>query len=102
MTRIDQLTADHWERSGTRKPQRNYQLQQQDTDGPRALGEGISRCTKPGARLFAMELTFKGSRPMRTSIRALNWKQAEQFARNRHPDLASIVKLEALPSGPQH
>jgi hypothetical protein len=95
---IDQLTADHWERTGRRKRERNYQLQQIDTDGPRALGEGISRCSKAGAKLFAMELTFKGSRPMQTSIRALNWTQAEQFARNRHPELVSITRLSALPS----
>jgi hypothetical protein len=98
MTRIDQLTADHWQRSGTRKRERNYQLQQIDSDGPRALGEGISRTTRAGAKLFAMELTFKSSRPMRTSIRALNWRQAEQFARNRHPELVAIVRLKALPS----
>jgi hypothetical protein len=35
---------------------------------------------------------------MRTSIRALNWRQAEQFARNRHPDLLAIVRLSAMPS----
>lgn len=95
---IDQLTADHWQRTGHRKRERNYQLQQADTDAPRALGEGISRTTKAGAKLFAMELTFGGSRPMRTSIRALNWRQAEQFARNRHPDLLAIVRLSAMPS----
>jgi hypothetical protein len=33
---------------------------------------------------------------MRTSIRALNWRQAEQFARNRHPDLVSITRLSAM------
>jgi len=90
---IDQLTADHWQRTGHRKRERNYQLQQTDTDGPRALGEGISRTTKAGARLFLMELTFKGSRFMRTSIKALNWQQAEKFARNRHRDLVGITRL---------
>lgn len=93
---IDQLAADHWERSGTRKRQRSYQLQYTETDGHRALGEGISRTTKPGAKLFAMELKLPGSRPMRTSIRALNWRQAEQFARNRHPDVLAITRLPTL------
>ena len=95
MTRIDQLAPDHWERTGRRK-ERNYQLQYTDTDAPQALGEGISRTTKPGAKLFAMELKLPGSRPMRTSIRALNWRQAEQFARNRHPELQSITRLPTL------
>jgi hypothetical protein len=96
MTRIDQLAPDHWERTGRRKPERNYQLQYTDIDAPLALGEGISRTTQAGAKLFAMELKLPGSRPMRTSIRALNWRQAEQFARNRHPELQSITRLPTL------
>ena len=96
MSRIDKLNPDHWQRTGRRKPQRNYQLQYTDTDAPTALGEGISRTTKPGAKLFAMELKLPNSRPMRTSIRALNWRQAEQFARNRHPGLQAITRLPAL------
>jgi hypothetical protein len=41
-----------------------------------------------------MLLRFENARPMRCTIRALSWKQAEAFARNRHPGLAGLERLQ--------
>jgi hypothetical protein len=97
---IDQLPPAHWERTGRKTRERSYLLHQLDTNGPRAQGEGLTRTDKPGTRLFAMELAFSAGRPMRTTIRARTWQQAEKFARNRHPDTTTITRLNALPSRP--
>jgi hypothetical protein len=85
---ITNLTADNW----TKKP-RNYLLPVLDNDEPLATGEGLTRTSAAAARLFHMLVHFGHSRPMRCTIRALSWSQAEQFARNRHPDLARIERL---------
>ncbi len=85
---INNLTADNW----TKKP-RNYQLPVLEHDEPQAVGEGLTRTSKAGSRLFDMLVHFNHSRPMRCTIRALSWEQAEQFAANRHPDLARIERL---------
>jgi hypothetical protein len=81
----------------TARPQPNYALPSQDSTEPQAVGEGLTRTSAPAARLFHMLLTFHDAKPMRCIIRALNWHQAEAFARNRHPTLASIQRLAAGP-----
>ena len=90
-TRMAQLSPDSWERHGQ---QASYTLPWLDTTEPHATGEGLTRTAAPAARLFHMLLRFENARPMRCTIRALNWKQAEAFARNRHPGLAGLERLQ--------
>ena len=62
------------------------------TDEPTHTGEGITRTSDPKARLWPVTVTFStGSRPMRTTIRALSAGQAEQFARARHPYARTVA-----------
>lgn len=70
-----------------------YAMPWYDTTEPLAVGEGLTYTSKPGAKLFTMQLQFSNARPMRCSIRALNWRQAEAFAKNRHPNLSSNTRL---------
>jgi hypothetical protein len=90
-TRMAQLNPDSWERHGK---QASYALPWLDTTEPQAVGEGLTRTSAPAARLFTMQLTFENARPMRCTIRALNWRQAEAFARNRHPGIAGLERLQ--------
>jgi hypothetical protein len=89
---ITSFNPDSWVKDVPAKP-RNYLLPVLEHDEPQATGEGLTRTSKAGANLFDMVVHFNSSRPMRTTIRALTWAQAEQFARNRHPDLARIERL---------
>ena len=89
---ITNLNTTSWSKTMPAKP-RNYLLPVLEHDEPLATGEGLTRTSKPGTALFHMLVHFKSSRPMRCTIRAISWSQAEQFARNRHPDLASIERL---------
>lgn len=95
--RMGQLNPDDWQRHGK---QAVYTLPWLDTSEPQAVGEGLTRTSSPGARLFHMLLTFENARPMRATVRALNWRQAEQFARNRHPTLATIQRLPQAGQNP--
>ena len=62
------------------------------TEEPIQCGEGITRTSDVSARLWPVEVTFGAdARPLRTTIRALSTKQAEQFARNRHPHARTVV-----------
>jgi hypothetical protein len=62
------------------------------SDEPTHWGEGITRTNDPRARLWPVTVTFTtGSRPMRTTIRAVSAGQAEQFARARHPYARSVA-----------
>lgn len=88
--RMGQLSPDDWQRHGK---EASYALPWLDTTEPQATGEGLTRTSSGAARLFHMLLTFENARPMRCTVRALNWRQAEAFARNRHPALASITRL---------
>lgn len=90
-TRMAELSPDDWRRSGK---QASYVMPWLDTTEPQAVGEGLTRTSSPAARLFHMLLTFENARPMRCTVRALNWSQAEQFARNRHPGLAGLERLQ--------
>ena len=55
-------------------------------------GEGFTRTSDPKAKLWPVVITFaSGARPMRTTIRAVGAKQAEIFARNRHPYVRSVA-----------
>jgi hypothetical protein len=92
---ITNLNTTRWNKTMPAKRQ-SYVLPVLDNDEPLATGEGLTRTSKPGSALFHMLVHFKSSRPMRCTIRAISWSQAEAFARNRHPDLASIERL------PQH
>jgi hypothetical protein len=90
-TRMATLTPDDWRRSGQ---QASYVMPWLDTTEPKAVGEGLTRTAAPAARLFPMLLTFTNAAPMRTEIRAISWSQAEKFARNRHPNLSAIERLQ--------
>ena len=62
------------------------------TDEPTHVGEGITRTSDPKARLWPVTVTFTtGSRPMKTTIRAVSAGQAEQFARARHPYARAVA-----------
>jgi hypothetical protein len=62
------------------------------TDEPTHVGEGITRTSDPKAKLWPVTVTFTtGSRPMKTTIRAISAGQAEQFARARHPYARTVA-----------
>jgi len=50
------------------------------------LGEGISRTSERGARLWSVDVMFPGNRVMRTTILAKNNSQALKFSKNRYPN----------------
>ena len=64
-----------------------------DMDAPLSSGEGITRTSAKVTRLYSMAVWFQADKPMRTSIRAISKKQAESFARARHP---TLTRLEFL------
>lgn len=64
-----------------------------DDDPCRHAGEGITRTTEPGTRLWPVEIRWPGVRPMRCTIRATSKRQARQFAERRHPNASSIEIL---------
>jgi hypothetical protein len=53
---------------------------------PTHVGEGITYTTKPGARLWALEVPFPGNASLRCTVRAISQRQAVQFAAARHPN----------------
>lgn len=55
------------------------------TDEPTHGGEGITRTSKPGSRLYFLEIPFPRRHMMRCTIRATSQRQALQFAAARHP-----------------
>lgn len=61
-----------------------------DDDACQFAGEGITRTSTPGARLWPVEIRWPGVRPMRCTIRATSKRQAYQFAERRHPNARSI------------
>jgi hypothetical protein len=66
------------------------------TDDPCLVrGEGITRCTSPGATLWPYEVVFpSGSgRPMTGKIRALDRAQARRLLHNCHPNALSVRVL---------
>jgi hypothetical protein len=91
---ITNLAPDNWQTTTPpAQPQHNYTLPWLDSTEPQAVGEGLTRTSSGAARLFHMLLEFTNARPMRCTVRALNWRQAEAFARNRHPNLAALTRL---------
>lgn len=55
-------------------------------------GEGITRTSDPKAKLWPVTITFTtGVSALRTTIRAIGPKQAEQFARARHPNVRTVA-----------
>jgi hypothetical protein len=54
-------------------------------------GEGITRTTNPRAQLYQFEVRMDRLRPLRGTISATSRKQAEQFARARHPNATQIT-----------
>lgn len=64
-----------------------------DDDACQSAGEGITRTSEPGAKLWPVEIRWPGCRPMRCTIRAISKRQAYQFAERRHPNASSIEIL---------
>lgn len=62
----------------------------EEDDRP-VLGEGLSRTSKPGSRLWDVEVVLANSRPMRTTVRAMSKAEAIKFSRNRYPSAKSIT-----------
>lgn len=63
-----------------------------DDDPCRMAGEGITRSSEPGTRLWQVEVKWPTARrPMRCTIRATSKKQAHLFASRRHPDASLII-----------
>lgn len=54
-------------------------------DEPDCTGEGITRTSERGTRLWPLEVPIPGSRPLRCTVRAKSQRQALQFAAARHP-----------------
>jgi hypothetical protein len=62
------------------------------TDEPTHGGEGITRTSDPRARFWPVSITFiTSARPLRCTIKAVGARQAEQFARARHPHARTVV-----------
>lgn len=55
-------------------------------DPCQVTGEGITRCSSPGARLWRYQVRFQLGRPLTGEIQALDRHQAKQLLQNRHPD----------------
>lgn len=54
--------------------------------GPDQAGEGITRTTDSGARLFPVRVEFHQGPAMTCTVRARDSRQALRFALNRHPN----------------
>lgn len=59
-------------------------------------GEGITRCTEPGAGLYWVEVLIRGAAPLRSRVRAASAQQAVEFCKARHPQavLARLMEGE--------
>ena len=55
-------------------------------DPCQVTGEGITRCSSPGARLWRYRVRFQLGRPLTGEIQALDRHQAKHLLENRHPD----------------
>jgi len=55
------------------------------------LGEGISRTSKAGSKLWDVVVVLNTSGPMRTTVRAMSKAEAIKFSRNRYPSAKSIT-----------
>ena len=55
-------------------------------DPCQVTGEGITRCSSPGARLWPYRVRFQLGRPLTGEIQALDRHQAKHLLENRHPD----------------
>ncbi len=66
----------------------------QDGETAARLGEGISRNSDKGTRLYRLRIEFKGMLPMIDVIRARDLRQAQRFARNRYPSATAVISLE--------
>lgn len=69
----------------------NYLLPWSKESAP--TGEGLTRTSSPGARLFSYRITFNDAPAMRCTVRALTVEQAEGFVRFRHPTFCTITLL---------
>jgi hypothetical protein len=56
-----------------------------------SAGEGITKTTQAGTRLWHFEALMERAKPLRGTIRALTKRQAEVFAKNRHPNAVAIT-----------
>ena len=62
-----------------------------DEDEHPHLGEGISRTTNAKATLWDVDVVLRGSRPMKTTVRASSAKEAHKFSSNRYPNAVLIT-----------
>lgn len=53
-------------------------------------GEGITRCSSPGARLFSYRVKFSIGKPLTGEFRAMDRYQAKRLLANRHPEAIDI------------
>lgn len=70
----------------------NYMLTWQDKDQS-VIGEGLSRTSNPAAKLWQVSVRFPAGPPMKTTVLALNKREALKFSKNRHPTATSITVL---------
>ncbi len=67
------------------------------TDGePARTGEGVSRTSEKGSKLYRLRVEFKGMLPMVDVIRATSLREAIKFAHNRYPGATNVVSLEPV------
>lgn len=65
-----------------------------DYENGQQAGEGITRCSDPGAGLYWVEVLMRGSAPMRSRVRAATAQQAVQFCHARHPNALMARLME--------
>ena len=68
----------------------SYMLPPTEHDQPIASGEGLTRTSATITHLYHLMIWFGASKPMRATIRATTKREAELFARNRHPTLTRL------------
>ncbi len=67
-----------------------------DEETPARTGEGVSRTSEKGSKLYRLRVEFKGLLPMIDVVRATSLREAIKFAHNRYPLAVNVVSLEPV------
>jgi hypothetical protein len=90
---IQRLAPNDWTPANKRAKQAAFIPFQPYTD-PAPSGPGVTFTDAANAKLFLMRITLSDQRSLKATIRAVTWRQAIAFARNRHPNALNIERLD--------
>ena len=91
---IQRLAPNDWTPANKRATKQAAFIPFQPATDPAPSGPGVTFTDAANAKLFLMRITLSDQRSLKSTIRAVSWRQAIAFARNRHPNALTIERLD--------